>query len=107
MIQLLSKAIAAMISINPLYGAARATVRAVSGYTLPMKKFGFRIQTHAGMTVDNLMIQGIDQAQAEAKLRQMYHRCTILECKVVDDLPRGDGTDLEGAISLIVGHDKR
>ncbi len=71
-----------------------------------MQKFGFRIQTGAGMTVDGLVIQGIDQAQAEAKLRQMYHRCTILECKVVDELPRGDGTDLEGAISLIMGKDK-
>ncbi len=71
-----------------------------------MQKFGFRIQTHAGMTVDNLLIHGVDREQAEAKLRQMYHRCTILECKVVDDLPRGDGTDLEGAISLIVGKDK-
>lgn len=71
-----------------------------------MQKFGFRIQTHAGLTVDNLLIHGVDQAQAENKLRQMYHRCTILECKVVDDLPRGDGTDLEGAISLIVGKDK-
>ncbi len=71
-----------------------------------MQKFGFRIQTHAGMTVDNLVIHGIDQAQAEAKLRQMYHRCAILECKMVDELPRGDGTDLEGAISLIVGKEK-
>ena len=71
-----------------------------------MQKFGFRIQTSAGMTVDSLVIQGLDQAQAEAKLRQMYHRCMILECKVVDELPRGDGTDLEGAISLIMGKDK-
>ena len=71
-----------------------------------MQKFGFRIQTSAGMTVDNLVIHGVDQAQAEAKLRQMYHRCTILECRVVDDVARGDGTDLEGAISLIVGRDK-
>ena len=71
-----------------------------------MQKFGFRIQTSAGMTVENLLIHGVDQEQAEAKLRQMYHRCTILECRVVDDLPLGDGTDLEGAISLIVGRDK-
>lgn len=71
-----------------------------------MQKFGFRIQTSSGMTVENLVIQGIDQSQAEGKLKQMYHRCTILECRVMDDLPRGDGTDLEGAISLIVGRDK-
>ena len=71
-----------------------------------MQKFGFCIQTSAGMTVDNLVIQGIDQQQAEMKLRQMYHRCTIIECRVLDELQRGEGTDLEGAISLIVGKDK-
>ena len=46
---------------------------------------------------------GLDQEQAEGKLRQMYHRCSILECRVVDDVARGDGTDLEGAISLMEG----
>lgn len=71
-----------------------------------MEKFGFRIQTRAGMIVEHLVIHGADQAQAEIKLRQMYHHCTILECKVVDDLALGDGTDLEGAIALIVGKDK-
>ena len=71
-----------------------------------MQKFGFRIQTSSGMTVENLVIHGVDQEQAESKLRQMYHRCSILECRVVDELARGDGTDLEGAISLIVGRDK-
>ncbi len=68
-----------------------------------MQKFGFRIQTRAGMTVDNLVIQGADQSQAEAKLRQMYHHCTVLECKPLEDTLRGDATDVEGAISLIVG----
>lgn len=71
-----------------------------------MQKFGFRIQTSSGMTVENLVIHGVDREQAEGKLRQMYHRCSILECRVVDDLARGDGTDLEGAISLIVGKEK-
>ena len=71
-----------------------------------MQKFGFRIQTRSGMTVENLVIHGADQAQAEDKLKQMYHHCTILECKVVDDVLRGDGTDLEGAIALIVAKDR-
>ncbi len=71
-----------------------------------MQKFGFRIRTNTGTTVENLVIHGVDQAQAEGKLRQMYHRCTILECRVMDELARGDGTDLEGAISLIVARDK-
>lgn len=71
-----------------------------------MQKFGFRIRTSTGTTVDNLVIQGADQEQAENKLRQMYRRCSILECRIVDELARGDGTDLEGAISLIVARDK-
>jgi hypothetical protein len=68
-----------------------------------MRKFGFRIQTRAGMTVENLVIHGADQTQAEEKLRKMYHHCTILECKALEDTVRGDATDVEGAISLIVG----
>ena len=71
-----------------------------------MQKFGFRIQTRSGMTVESLIIHGADQAQAEVKLKQMYHHCTILECKVVDDVLRGEGTDLEGAIALIVANDR-
>ncbi|MBL8519585.1 MAG: hypothetical protein JNK75_02845 [Betaproteobacteria bacterium] len=70
-----------------------------------MQKFGFRIQTRAGLTVDNLVIQGADQAQAEIKLRQMYHHCTILECRTLEDTLRNDATDVEGAISLIVSKD--
>ena len=68
-----------------------------------MRKFGFRIQTRAGMTVENLVIHGADQAQAEEKLRRMYHHCTIIECKALEDTVRGDATEVEGAISLIVG----
>ena len=71
-----------------------------------MQKYGFRIQTRSGTTVENLIIHGADQPQAEIKLRQMYHHCTILECRVVDDILRGDGTDLESAITLIVAKDR-
>ncbi len=70
-------------------------------------KFGFKIQTRSGTTVDNLVVQAADLASAEAKLRQMYHHCTIVETRAIDELPRGGGTDLESAISLIVGqHEK-
>ncbi len=68
-----------------------------------MQKFGFRIRTQTGLVVENLAIQAESQDQAEIKLRMMYHHATVLECRVLDDLPRGDGTDLEGAISLIIG----
>ncbi len=71
-----------------------------------MQKFGFKIQTRSGTIVDRLVVHAVDRNSAEEKLRKMYHHCTIVESRVIDDLPRGDGTDLEGAISLIVGQDR-
>lgn len=68
-----------------------------------MQKFGFRIRTQTGLAVENLAIQAESQELAEVKLRKMYHHATVLECRVLDDLPRSDATDLEGAISLIIG----
>ncbi len=70
---------------------------------MKMQKFGFSIKTRDGMSVDNLAIQGLDAADAERKLRQMYHHCTVVECRPLDGLSRGEGTDLESAIELIVG----
>lgn len=72
-----------------------------------MQKFGFKIQTRAGTTVDNLVVHAVDQPAAEDKLRKMYHHCVVLEARVIDELPRGEGTDLEGAIALIVGEGKK
>lgn len=68
-----------------------------------MQKFGFKIVTKNGTTVDRLVVHAVDQVSAESKLRQMYPKCTIAGARLIDDLPRGEGTDLEGAISLIVG----
>lgn len=72
-----------------------------------MQKFGFKIQTRTGTAVDNLVVHAADQAAAEDKLRKMYHHCTIVEVRVIDELPRGEGTDLEGAIGLIVNQDRK
>jgi hypothetical protein len=72
-----------------------------------MQKFGFKIQTQTGTTVDHLVLHAPDQPAAEAKLRQMYHRCSILEVRVINEIARGEGTDLEGAIGLIVGQDNK
>jgi hypothetical protein len=72
-----------------------------------MQKFGFKIVTKYGTTVDRLVVQAMDQTGAEAKLRQMYPQCKIAGVRLIDDLPRGEGTDLEGAISLIVGQDTK
>ena len=53
--------------------------------SLEMKKFGFRIRTRGGSVVDNLTIQGRDREEAERKLRQVYHHCTVLEAREVLD----------------------
>lgn len=43
-------------------------------------KYGFRIKTRLGLVVDNLVIHGADESDAERKLRQMYHGCEVIEC---------------------------
>lgn len=70
-----------------------------------MQKFSFKIHTRGGMLVDNLAIQAPNAVEAERKLRQMYHHCTIVESKTMEAVVR-DATDLEGAISLIVERGK-
>jgi hypothetical protein len=45
-----------------------------------LTKYAFRIRTRVGMVVDNLMIHGQNEADAQRKLRQMYRDCEILEC---------------------------
>lgn len=45
-----------------------------------LTKYGFRIRTRVGLVVDNLMIHGRDEEDAQRKLRQMYRDCEILEC---------------------------
>ena len=46
-------------------------------------KFGFKIRTRSGLVVDNLLIPGKDQADAERKLTQIYRHCEILESKTI------------------------
>ena len=43
-------------------------------------KYAFRIKTRLGVVVDNLMIHGRDEHDAQRKLRQMYPSCQIIEC---------------------------
>jgi len=43
-------------------------------------RFRFQIRTAHGLAVDRLMIHGRDRADAERKLRQMYHRCEVIQC---------------------------
>jgi hypothetical protein len=70
-----------------------------------MTKYGFRIRTRGGMTVENLVVQARSRDEAEARIRQIYQHCDILECSELASGNRGDGVDLEGIISLISRQD--
>ena len=66
-----------------------------------MIKYGFRIRTRGGSLVENLQVQARDRAEAEEKIRQIYHQCEILECQEVTPTLRKEGLDLEDVIELI------
>jgi hypothetical protein len=66
-----------------------------------MIKYGFRIRTRGGSLVDNLQVQARDRAEAEEKIRQIYHQCEILECQEVTPTLRKEGLDLEDVVELI------
>ena len=66
-----------------------------------MTKFGFRIRTRGGSVVENLQVQARDRAEAEEKIRQIYHQCEILECQEVTPTLRKEGLDLEDVVDLI------
>ncbi len=69
-------------------------------------KYGFKIRTRGGMVVDNLLIPGRDQADAEKKLMQIYRYCEILEAKPVQQRLSEDSIDVDGFISLISQKDR-
>jgi ribosome-binding ATPase YchF (GTP1/OBG family) len=66
-------------------------------------KFGFRIRTRAGSTVDNLVIAGQDETEAVRKLRQMYRDCEILECVPQKEELRTAAANFEDVAGLISG----
>ena len=68
---------------------------------LRMNKYGFKIRTRGGSVVENLQVQARDRAEAEQKIRQIYHHCEILECKEITPTLRKEGLDLEDVVALI------
>lgn len=66
-----------------------------------MTKYAFRIRTKAGLVVDNLLIQGRDEPDAERKLRQMYHGCEILRCGLASGSTRAPFANFEEVAALI------
>ncbi len=67
-------------------------------------KYGFRIRTRSGAVVENLLIFGRDEAEAERKLRQIYLGCEILEAKrLAMQLHRSQTVNYEDVVDLISG----
>ncbi|MGC2518722.1 MAG: hypothetical protein WA373_06405 [Burkholderiales bacterium] len=69
-------------------------------------KYGFRIRTRQGMVVENLMIHGRDEADAEKKLKQMYLHCEIIDRSVMQPAMmrparKTDAASFEDIVSLI------
>jgi len=68
-----------------------------------MIRFGFQIRTKSGQRIDSVSIMAASQADAERRLRQMYHHCEIMDCREQAVPRRVDTLDVEGVISLIAG----
>ena len=69
--------------------------------SLTTNKYGFRIRTRHGLVVENPVIQGRDEADAEKKLRQMYQHCVVLECAVLATPRKADPMSFEDVVSLL------
>jgi hypothetical protein len=73
-------------------------------YQSPTAKHSFRIRTRSGAIVDNLLIFGRDEQDAERKLRQIYLGCEILEAKrLLVQPPRSGPVTFEDVVDLISG----
>lgn len=68
-----------------------------------MQKFNFSIRTRDGQHIVSVVIGAGDQAEAERKLRQMYHHCEVLTCEVrdTDEIRSQHTVSMEEIITLI------
>ena len=67
-----------------------------------MLKFDFSVKTRDGQKVESIQIFGKDMADAERKLRQMYHHCEVTQCRTINtDKASGQSVDIEELLSLI------
>lgn len=79
-------------------------IKGISVLAPMITKYGFRIRTRVGLVVDNLMIHGRDESDAQRKLRQMYQDCEILECVCHAGSANGtrsQAANFEDVVSLI------
>ena len=70
---------------------------------LTVSKFGFRVRTRNGAVVENILIAGQDQKDAERKLLQMYQGCEILDsrCCSAASMTRPGLTSYEDVMNMI------
>jgi len=66
-----------------------------------MTKYGFKIRTRGGMMVENLQVHARDREDAERKINQIYHQCSIVECQEFTPASKAGGLDFEDVIALI------
>lgn len=67
-----------------------------------MLRFDFAIKTRDGQKIESLVIGGVDQQDAERKLKQMYRYCEILSCESKEaGSKHTESTSVEDILSLI------
>jgi hypothetical protein len=66
-----------------------------------LTKYAFRIRTRDGLVVNNLMIHGRDEGDAQRKLRQIYRDCEIIECICHQGTARTPPANFDDVLSLI------
>ncbi|OGA13464.1 MAG: hypothetical protein A3G25_19180 [Betaproteobacteria bacterium RIFCSPLOWO2_12_FULL_63_13] len=64
-------------------------------------KYRFRIRTRHGLVVENLVIHGRDEADAQRKLRQMYQHCEVTECMLIAARQKSGSMSFEDVVSLL------
>ncbi len=68
-----------------------------------MVRYGFSIKTRHGQRVEHIQIMAHSAEDAERRLRQMYHHCTIVERREANVVQRVEALDVENIIGLISG----
>lgn len=66
-----------------------------------LTKYAFRIRTRDGLVVNNLMIHGRAEDDAQRKLRQIYRDCEILECICHHGAERRSPASFDDVLNLI------
>lgn len=68
-----------------------------------VSKYSFRVRTRNGSVVENILIAGQDQKDAERKLLQMYMGCEILDSRCHSAMPtaRPGSASYEDVMNMI------